>query len=179
MRDEAGAGDGVPTTGRGFDPVFGLRDDLYRDYRRFLGLFYERALVPLDLLELVRLAVAELLDCDSELAVRFDRSGVPLADEVRIRAALGRGHDPLLDAGERACLQFARQFVLDVHGVTDADFQAVRDHLGVAGSVALTEVVALFDGFMRMRKLLGVRPIGDGSAPIHLEMPSTTSEGLP
>lgn len=179
MRGRADAGNDVATTGRGFDAVFGLRDDLYRDYRRFLGLFYERALVPLDLLELVRLAVADQLGCESELAVRFDRSGEPLTDEVRIRAVLTGAKDPPLEPGERACLHFARQFVLDVHGVTDADFQAVRDHLGVAGSVALTEALALFDGFMRMRKLLGVQSIGDVSAPVHFEMPSTTSTGLP
>lgn len=163
----------------GFDAIFGLRADLYRDYRRFYGLFYERALVPLDLLELVRLAIAELLDCTSELAIRFDRDGRPLVEEARVDAVRRGGDESKLAPGERACLDFARQFVLDVHGVTDAGFAAVRDHLGVPGSVALTEALALFDGFMRFRKLLGVQPIGDGSAPVHVEMPATGSATLP
>lgn len=164
---------------RGLDAVFGLRADLYRDYRQFYGLFYERALIPLDLLELVRLAVADVLCCTSELAIRFDHAGVPLVDEQRVQAAIGQADEAALGVGERACLDFARQFVFDVHGVTDSGFGAVRDHLGVAGSVALTEALALFDGFMRFRKLLGVPPIGDGAVPLHVEMPSTGSETLP
>jgi alkylhydroperoxidase family enzyme len=173
------AADATGAEGQGLDAVFGLRADLYRDYRRFYGLFYERELVPLDLLELVRLAVAELLGCASELAIRFERDGRPLVDESRVDAARFGGDESRLAPGERACLDFAHQFVLDVHGVTDAGFAAVRDHLGVAGSVALTEALALFDGFMRFRKLLDVQPIGDGSAPVYVEMPTCGSAMLP
>jgi alkylhydroperoxidase family enzyme len=165
--------------GPGLDAVLRQRPDLYRDYRRFYGLFYERALVPRDLLEMVRLHVAMLHDCASELALRYTHDGVPILEETRVRALLGEGgSEPSGDPGERACLALARRFVQDVHGITDAEFAAARAHLGVAGTVALVEALALFDGFMRLRNLLGVEPVGSVERPVRVPMPTTTSPAL-
>lgn len=169
---------GAHRAGRGLDAVFRLRPDLYRDYCRFYGLFYERALVPRDLLEMVRLHVAKRHDCRSELALRYTHEGVPLLEEARVRALLaGDGGEPS-DPGERACLALAGRFVQDVHGITDAEFAAVRAHLGVAGTVALVEALALFDGFMRLRKLLGVEPLGSVEQPVCVAMPTTAATAL-
>ena len=57
---------------------------------------------------------------------------------------------------ERAVLELADKFVLDPHGVTDADAAAVAAHLAPAAMVALVEALALFDGFTRFRLILGV-----------------------
>jgi hypothetical protein len=169
---------GQQGTGRGLDAVFRQRPDLYRDYRRFYGLFYERALVPRDLLETVRLHVAKLHDCTSELALRYTHEGIPLIEEARVRALLaGSGGEPS-EPGVRACLALASRFVQDVHGITDAEFAAVRAYLGVPGTVALVEALALFDGFMRLRNLLGVEPLGSVERPVHVPMPTTASPAL-
>ena len=53
-------------------------------------------------------------------------------------------------------LGFAEKFVVDAHAVTDEDAARVVVHLGDPGLVALSEAVALFDGFARFRLMLGV-----------------------
>lgn len=133
--------------------VLGARPELLRDYTRFYALFWEHELVPLPLLELVRLNVAHLLDCRSERALRYCKDDAPLVDEAsvqRLEASSSSG----FDAGVRACLAYSEKFVFDVHGISDEDVAAVKAHLGVESTVALTEALALFDGFMRFQNQL-------------------------
>lgn len=111
-----------------FAGTFGLRPELFADYQAF-----EQA---------VRGAVEPRL-----LALCGARVGYLLgARETAI--------EPETD-GERACLRLADKFVLDPHGVTDADAAAVVAHLGPAATVALVEALALLDGFTRFRLILG------------------------
>jgi alkylhydroperoxidase family enzyme len=159
------------------DAVFGLRPNLYEDFRRFYGLFWERRLVEPVPLELCRLRVAQLLGCASELAVRYQPAlDAGLTEEKVARLASWRD-DPTFDAAERACLSFAEKFVADPHAIDDADAAAVVEQLGDAGTVALTEALALFDGFARFRAVLGIepRPGGVGRVP----GPSTDAKSLP
>jgi alkylhydroperoxidase family enzyme len=43
---------------------------------------------------------------------------------------------------------------MDPHGISDAQAAAVSAHLGAAGLVALTEALALFEGFARVGAML-------------------------
>jgi hypothetical protein len=112
-----------------FASVFGRRPQLFADYRAF----EESVRGALDprLFELCRARVARILGGDAE--------------EVAARTDC-----------ERACLRLADRFVLDPHGVSDADAAEVAAHLSPAAMVALIEALALFDGFMRFRLILGV-----------------------
>jgi alkylhydroperoxidase family enzyme len=158
-----------------FAQVLGARPELLRDFERFYALFWERRLVPLGVLELVRLNVARLLDCGSELRRRHVDEGEPLIDEEDV-AKLSLTDYVGLEEGVRACLRFSEKFVFDVHGIDDADVAAVREHLGVEGTVALTEALALFDGFMRFRNLLAPEDApAFGAEPIHVPLPSLDS----
>jgi AhpD family alkylhydroperoxidase len=138
------------------DAVFGLRPELFEAWRAFRGAFWERRLVDPVILELCRLRVAALHGCRAELAARTPAAREAGVDEARIAALGDWATDPRFGPGERACLRFAEQFVLDAHGVTDADAAAVTAALGDAGAVALVEALALFDGFCRFRLVLGV-----------------------
>jgi alkylhydroperoxidase family enzyme len=159
------------------DAVFGLRPNLYEDFRRFYGLFWERRLVEPVRLELCRLRVAQLLGCDSELAVRYQPAlDAGLTEEKVTRLASWRD-DPAFDAAERACLGFAEKFVTDPHAIDDADAAAVVEHLGDAGTVALTEALALFDGFARFRAVLGIEPRRSGVSRV--PGPSADAKSLP
>ena len=134
-----------------FDRVFGLRPDLYEQYRAFAYLFWSRRPVDPVLLELCSARVAQLLGCDSALS---SRSGHTLDERI---AALETWQDAMVFSDvERACLAFAEKFVLDPHGITDADAAAVTAHLSAAEVVAFAEALALFDGFTRFRIILGV-----------------------
>lgn len=136
-----------------FEQILGARPQLLRDYQRFYALFWERRLVPLGLLELVRLNVARLLDCAGEGALRHCEGDEPLVDEADVRALSSVDYSDFAP-GVSACLRYAEKFVFDVHGIDEADVASVRDHLGVEATVALTEALALFDGFMRFRNQL-------------------------
>jgi alkylhydroperoxidase family enzyme len=67
-------------------------------------------------------------------------------------------------------------FVQDPHAITDADVEAVLQHLGEDGVVALVEALALFDGFARFRVALEIQPTG--STIVHVPGPRVGDESL-
>lgn len=150
----------LPASAEGTTPldrVFGLRPELYARYREFLALFWERRLLDPVILELCRLQVARLHGCRSELLLRHRPALEAGLTEAKV-AALEGGDPGCLDAAERACLRLAEMFVRDPHAIRDDDAAAVTAHLGEPGLVALTEALAIFDGFCRFRLILGVEP---------------------
>lgn len=170
-RPDAAAG-----TATALDAVFGHRPELYRELRDFHALFWERPLVEPVLLELCRLRVAALLGCKSELAIRYEVAHGAGLDEAKI-AALEHWHeDDRFSACERAVLCLAELFVRDPHAITDDDVAAVVSELGDAGTIALVEALALFDGFARFRILLGVAP--ERAAPQRVPAPATGADSM-
>lgn len=157
------------------DRVFGLRPNLYADVRALLAVFVERRLVDPVVLELCRLRVAQLLECTSELAVRWAPARDAGLVEAKIAVLPQWPSDPAFTDAERACLTVAERFVMDPHGLTDDETAAARVHLGDAGVVALLEALALFDGFGRFRVILGVVPEGDGARVVPGPRASTAS----
>ncbi|MBX3024469.1 hypothetical protein KF840_06115 [bacterium] len=112
-----------------FAGAFGLRPGLFADYQEFEQAV--RGAVDPRLFALCQARVGYLLGArETALEPESDR--------------------------ERACLRLADKFVLDPHGVTDADAAAVVAHLGPPATVALVEALALLDGFTRFRLILGV-----------------------
>lgn len=151
----------LPMTGTGtteFARVFGLRPNLYEDYRAFVSVF--RSLQPVNpvVLELCRLRVKQLLGEDVALHI---------ADGARDANGLGREKLNVLErwreakvfsAAERACLELTEKFVLNPHGITDEDAATVRAHFSDEETVAVLEALAIFDGFTRFRLILGIDP---------------------
>jgi len=146
-----------PADGRTpLDRVFGHCPELYARYRDFAGrLWWSHPVDPI-LLELCRLRIAQLLCCDAELAVRYAPARVAGLDEAKIAALVTWPTHPAYSPRERACLGFAEQFVVGPRGISDDAVASVTTHLTAAEMVALTEALAVFDGFMRFRLLLGV-----------------------
>lgn len=108
-----------------------------------------RAGIPPHLLELCRIRMAQLLGDTGGAAVRSPEAAGLDEDLV---AHLDRwwGHDGF-DELARAALSVAEQFTVDVHGVSDDQFAAVRDRLDPAAAVAFSFALALFDGQSRLR----------------------------
>jgi alkylhydroperoxidase family enzyme len=117
-----------------FEETLGLRPDLSEPYRDFVGLFWHRRLVDPAVLDLCRLRVAQLLRC-----------APPVPDGTRTDA-------------EQAAIDFAEQFVIDPHGVDDVMRARLGEHFSPAEVVALTEALAVFDGFTRFRLALCEEP---------------------
>lgn len=151
----------LPETADGdteLDRVFGLRPELYAHTRAWYGHIFTPPVCDPVILELVRLRVAQLHRCDSELAIRYEVARSAGLDDDKASAVAHWPTDPRFSEAERACLAFAEAFVIDVHSVTDADTEAVRRHLSDPELMGLCNALACYDGFMRVRILLGVGP---------------------
>lgn len=137
------------------DRVLGLRPDLAAPYREFIAIFWRDRLVDPVVLDLCRLRVAQLLGCAAELAVRTPEAvAAGLTEEQAQRLAEWPTADCFTDA-QRAALAFAEQFVLDPHGIAGAIRDELHAHFPLSVVVALTEALALFDGFQRLQLVLG------------------------
>jgi hypothetical protein len=121
-----------------FDAVFGLRPDLFAAYRDFESMFWTHALLDAEILDACRARCAQLLRA----------AGAPVEPVA--------ADDPT--SALAACLTLAEQFVIDPHSVTAEMRDAVVRHVGDAGLVALVEALAVFDGFTRVRTVLGIAP---------------------
>lgn len=80
---------------------------------------------------------------------------------VRIDALVRSEPDPLewsaLSDAQRAAVAFAEQYVLDPHGLRDADFETLHAHMEPAAIATLVLAVAMFDARARFERALEVR----------------------
>jgi alkylhydroperoxidase family enzyme len=144
-----------------FERVFRLRENLYEAWAEFAGLLWARRLAPPVILQLVQLRVRQLHGAQLG-AQRMSEAVEEGWDETRV-AELGEWwKSARFSETERACLRLAEQFVLDAKGIGEAEIAPVRTALGDAAVVALVEALAIFDGFTRFQKMLG---IADAQAP--------------
>jgi alkylhydroperoxidase family enzyme len=147
-----------------FERVFGLRENLFAAWAELASLLWVKRLAPPVILQLAQLRVRQL-------------HGVALATK-RMSEALEAGWDESrvaeLDAWwksarfgetERACLRLAEQFVLDAKGISNAEIAPVRAALGDAALVAFALALAIFDGFTRFQKMLGISAADAPSPP--------------
>ena len=107
-------------------------------------------------LELCRLRLAQLHQCEVEW-LREDQS---LAAEKREKLSQWNQSGEFADA-ERACLEFTEMYAMDAQSITDGQADAVKQHYGDAGLVALVEALGIFDGMTRL-SLLWQLPIHNG-----------------
>jgi AhpD family alkylhydroperoxidase len=141
--------------GTPLDRVLGLRPDLAGPYREFIDIFWRDRLVDPVVLDLCRLRVAQLLGCLAELGMRTPEAvAAGLTEEQATRVAAWPTAECFTDS-QRAALAFAEQFVIDPHGIAGPIRDDLREHYPLPEVVALTEALALFDGFQRLQLVLG------------------------
>jgi alkylhydroperoxidase family enzyme len=129
------------------DGVFGLLPDAYERFRT--------------LLEMCRLRIGMLLRCDGK---SVDNRHVHTALPAEKLAALPLyAASPLFQPHERACIEFAEQYVLDPHGLTDGDFTRLREHFDDKQIATLTLAAAVFDATTRFQLALAVDADGAGT----------------
>ena len=138
------------------EQTLGLRPDLADPFRSFYAVFWRDRLVDPVVLELCRLRVAHLLGCGSELRVRYQPAIDGGLDEQMVERLAQWPTDAAFSDAQRAALAFAEQFVIDPHGIRGAIRDTLREHFSLPEVVALTEALALFDGFARLRRILAV-----------------------
>ncbi len=100
-------------------------------------------------LELARIRIAQLLGCDSELAVStpdVDLDGATASTVAGWPSAEG------LDDLDRAVLAYCEQWVVDVASMTDDLVAPLRDALGDDGLSTFTNAVMVVEQRMRLRQ---------------------------
>ena len=110
--------------------------------------------VPPRLLELARLRVAALLHDEAGSAARTPAAVAAGLHEALVGALSAWPTDPRFTPSDRAALAVAEQFVMDCHGITDAQVAELRDALGDERTVGFLIALALFDGFSRAATVL-------------------------
>jgi alkylhydroperoxidase family enzyme len=141
--------------GTELERVLGVHPDALVAVKEFYSLFWTEKLLDPHLLELMRLRVAHLYGCTSELRIRYD-SATGIEDKI---AELPKWPtSPAFTELERACLRVAEQFVIDAHGIEDADVAPITDEIGSPGLVAVMNAIALLDYLARIRTIFGVPP---------------------
>ena len=147
-----------------FERVFGLRANLFAAWREFASLLWTERLAPPVVLQLVQLRVRQMHGLDVSGTHRMREALEAGWDEARVAQLATWWKSERFDATERACLRLAEQFVLDAKGITEAEVAPVREALGDATVVALVEALAIFDGFTRFQKMLGIAQ-ASGASP--------------
>jgi len=151
----------LPETGPGrddFERTFALRPNLFAAWREFASLFWEKRLVDPVILELCRLRIAQLHEARFPLSTRMREAREAGLDEAKLAALTEWWRSPGFSDLERSCLRFAEQFAMDAQAIGDDEAKPVIAALGDAGTVAFIEALALFDGFSRFCRMLGVAP---------------------
>ncbi len=148
------------------EQVLSLRPQLLKRYREMYGQLWDRALVAPRLLELCRLRIAGVHDCDAERAI--EHTGASLSPEER-RAVDHWDESAAFSALDRAVLAFAEKMPWRQHDVTDEDVVELRKHLSEAEVVALAIAAGLFDAHCRLRLTLDLE-----ARPLHVDAPGSS-----
>lgn len=147
-----------------FEDVLALRPELLAEYTAFYSQLWRDPSLPAGLLELARLRIAQLHDCEVQAAMRRPASGV--SDEQLADLASWQRSERFSDL-ERAALAIAEKMPWQHHEITDAEAAALRDRIGEPAFVTFMTACALFDANCRLRIVFDVepRPSSDASAP--------------
>jgi alkylhydroperoxidase family enzyme len=106
------------------------------------------------LLELCRIRIAALHCFHWDSALRS--AAAAHVTEAQIAALPDYSSSPLFTEQQRRCLEFAEQYVMDVHGITDDDFHRVAETMTPAEMTAFTFALGIFDGMARFSAILGI-----------------------
>ncbi|MGZ8765965.1 MAG: carboxymuconolactone decarboxylase family protein [Acidimicrobiia bacterium] len=170
----------LPETAPGatpLDQVFGLRPDAYARFREMYAGLWDPALIDPALLELCRLRIATILGCDAERAIRYSDARAAGLTEARVAALPRWPNDPAFTEAERRAIEFAEQYVIDPHGLTDEHSAALHREFDESALATLTLAVAMFDALTRMRLAPDVGPVGP--EPTVVPGPGSLATSLP
>jgi len=127
------------------DELLALHPQLAADHHRVLDEVWLGS-VDAQILELSRLRTATILgntrawdEPRSPAAVQAD------LDESLVEALAQWPTHPGFDAATKACLALAEQYVIDVHGISDAQVAEVEAAIGPGGVITLTTALATWE----------------------------------
>lgn len=138
---------------RSFPDTLQYCPELAECFTQFHHAIWHQPHVPLTVLELCRLRIAQLLSSDIDLAVRYASTTAQLSAQ-KISQLDNYHRSAEFSELERACIQVAECFVIDPGMISDEMAAQVIAHVDDAGYVALLEACGVFEGFTRFRLVL-------------------------
>ncbi|MGI9328560.1 MAG: carboxymuconolactone decarboxylase family protein [Pseudomonadales bacterium] len=128
-----------------------VQPQLQAKYQQFMATLWDAERVPTRLLELARLRIAAIHDCEEQWLQRHP--------DVRLKAhelaALQQGRREGFDELAQLVLEVAELMPLNHHEISDAQVAALRHALDEGGTVAVLTALAFFDVNARLSKTLG------------------------
>jgi alkylhydroperoxidase family enzyme len=153
-----------------FESVLAHRPELLTRFRSFYSALWSTQAIPRRVLELCRLRIAAIHDCEAEWVVR----DAAIALDENTLAALHAGRFDSFASDEQAALAVAEQMPYGQHQVSDADVARLQSAFGSAGTVTLLTALAFFDVTCRLKCVFGVVP-----EPRELAAPPLAEGSLP
>lgn len=144
--------------------LFGMAPAIGSSFATYYNRLMAESELPTVAVELCRLRLAHLLGCNRAADARSQAAVANGLTKEKVAALADWPSSSLFDDLDRACLNWAEQFVLDPNGVTDEDSDAVRSHLGNAGLVAFDLAIGIQEALLRAMLVLGSGPSVDDDA---------------
>lgn len=121
---------------------------------------YNRSLRRVDpvILELCRLRMAQVFECDSELAMRYAPAIEEGLTEEKIAQLSSYSTSPAFSEREQACIGFAELFAIQSSAITDEDCAALQQHITPHEFVGLAKALGQMDQMQRLCVAVDVRP---------------------
>lgn len=137
----------VPDQPASLEAVLARRPELVSRYREFYRSLWTEGLLPHRILELTRLRIAAIHDCEQEWALRD--AAVALHDDELDR--LRRGDVAAFSADEQAALALAEAMPFAHAQISDAEVAQAQRRFGAPGAVTLLTALAFFDVTCRLK----------------------------
>ena len=133
------------STSQFFDEVLTYRAGVKKELANIHDLAWD--VVDKELLTVCKLRVAMILGCDEEV-----ESARQYLDPSKADAIAQWASSNIFTDGEKSCLRFTEEFIIDVSSIPDASAVAVKDHLGEEGFVTFVNALLVVE--QRIRLLL-------------------------
>lgn len=130
------------------------RPDILQSFGAFYWTLQMEGLLDRKLIELVRLAIAQINQCKNCLSSRYQDSIAEGMTEEMVAALPKAGTSPLFTDREKAAITFAQKMAADHYSVGDEDFARLHRYFSEKEIVELCFDVAQFIGIGRMFAVL-------------------------
>src|SRR5579859_7691320 len=140
------------------DQVWGLRPEYFalflQDYRRSIGR------IDAAMAELCRLRVAQMVESEFDLALRYRPAASAGLPEAKIAALSDYPTSPLFSERERIVLEFTEQWVIQSSSITDDDVARLQTVMSPEEFMYFCKALSLIDQFARANSAFRLAPPG-------------------
>ena len=140
----------APVTSFDLDRNLAVAGPISGQFRDLAQKFWDQPHIPADLIELVRLDLAQMHRAEGETKLRHPKAAG--LSEAKVKAVLDANwhRDPQFSASEKAVLNFAEYYFVDPESIPDDAAAAVVTHFSDSGLVCLVEALGFIDSRIRL-----------------------------